>query len=73
MDITTIFGIQFLLSLLVCSLVAVWISPFLNRLSDFDALFWLTVPHAFRHVGLVFLVPGVIAPTMPGSFSIEAA
>lgn len=30
------------------------------------------LPHAFRHLGLVFLVPGVVAETMPVGFSAEA-
>ncbi|MDD9878652.1 MAG: hypothetical protein OXR84_14535 [Magnetovibrio sp.] len=31
------------------------------------------VPHAFRHLGLVFLVPGVVAPALPAGFSGGAA
>ena len=38
-----------------------------------EALFWLTVPHAFRHVGMVFLVPGVVAQPLPEGFAVPAA
>ena len=74
MSVIEIFGAQFVLSLLVVTLLAVWrLGPWLNSLSLPDALFWLTVPHAFRHLGLVFEVPGVVSPDMPGSFSLMAS
>lgn len=74
MSVTDIFGLQFLLSLLVFSLLAGWIGrPLLQRLEAPDALFWLTVPHAFRHLGMVFEVPGVVSPDMPAAFSLAAA
>ena len=38
-----------------------------------EALFWLTVPHPFRHVGMVFLVPGVVAQPLPEGFAVPAA
>ena len=38
-----------------------------------DALFWLVLPHAFRHIGLVFLVPGVVAQPLPSDFADPAA
>ena len=74
MNVIQIFALQFLLSLVVFSLLAKWFAqPLLNRLPLNQALFWLTLPHAFRHIGLVFLVPGVVSTTMPGSFSGAAA
>jgi len=74
MDTQTIFGLQFLLSLLVISLLAKWtLVPWLKTQSEHQGLFWLTVPHAFRHVGMVFLVPGVVAQPLPSSFAIAAA
>ncbi|MEM8689852.1 MAG: hypothetical protein AAGF81_21190 [Pseudomonadota bacterium] len=74
MTIEQVFGAQFALSLLVFSLLAAWvIRPWLDKKSLPDALFWLTVPHAFRHIGLVFVVPGVVAPSMPSSFAGAAA
>ncbi|WP_299626449.1 hypothetical protein [Pelagibius sp.] len=74
MEPMEIFALQFALSFVVIALLARWYAgPLLNRLDHREALFWLTVPHAFRHLGMVFLVPGVVAPTMPVSFSAAAA
>ena len=74
MNTLEIFAVQFVLSLVVVGLLAKWIAhPWLERQTPSNALFWLTVPHAFRHVGLVFLVPGVVSSSMPGSFSVAAA
>ncbi len=69
-----IFGVQFLLSLVVYGLLAKWhVEPALARLPLHDALIPLLVPHAFRHLGLVFLVPAVVAPTLPAAFALPAA
>ena len=74
MDALAIFGLQFFLSLVVWGLIAKWLlTPWLGRQSQHEALFWLTLPHAFRHVGMVFLVPGVVAQPLPGAFANPAA
>ncbi len=74
MDTQAIFGLQFFLSLVVWGLIAKWLmTPWLERQSSHQALFWLTLPHAFRYIGMVFLVPGVVAQTMPSSFATAAA
>ncbi len=74
MDSFQIFGVQFLLSLVVYGLLATWyVAPALARLPLHDALIPLLVPHAFRHVGLVFLVPTVVAPTLPRAFALPTA
>ncbi len=74
MDPLAIFGLQFFLSLVVWGLIAKWlVTPWLETKSPDQALFWLTLPHAFRHVGMVFLVPGVVAQTLPESFAAPAA
>jgi hypothetical protein len=74
MDADAIFGLQFLMSLVAWSVVAiVFLGPWLRGLSKTQALLWLTVPHAFRHIGLVFLVPGVVDQPLPGGFSGPAA
>jgi hypothetical protein len=58
----------------VLGLLAKWkLAPWLQTLSQHQALFWLTVPHAFRHVGMVFLVPGMVVSPLPGSFAMPAA
>ncbi len=74
MDARTIFGLQFVLSVVVWGLLARWLlSPWLEKKSRNEALFWLTLPHAFRHVGMVFLVPGVVAQPLPESSASPAA
>ncbi len=74
MDTQAIFGLQFLLSVVVFGLLAKWkLAPWLQTMSQRQALFWLTVPHAFRHVGMVFLVPGVVAQPLPSDFANAAA
>ncbi len=74
MDTLAIFGLQFVLSLVVWSLLAKWLlAPWLEHKSPHEALFWLTLPHAFRHLGMVFLVPGVVSQGLPGSFAVPAA
>ncbi len=73
-DAQAIFGLQFILSLLVIALLAKWVlAPWLASQSQREALFWLTLPHAFRHIGMVFLVPGVVAQPLPNEFAIPAA
>ena len=74
MDTLAIFGLQFFLSVVVWGLIGKWLlAPWLENKSPHDALFWLTLPHAFRHVGMVFLVPGVVAQPLPGAFANPAA
>jgi hypothetical protein len=74
MDVRAVFGIQFLLSVLVFSLLAKWfLVPWLREKSRSDALFWLSLPHVSRHVGLVFLVPGIVSESLPTSFARAAA
>ena len=74
MNPQSIFLLQLVLSLIVFALVAKWVlAPWLARQQQREALFWLTLPHAFRHMGMVFLVPGVVAQPLPGYFANPAA
>ena len=74
MDTQAIFGLQFVMSLVVWGLIAKWlVAPWLAKLVQHQALFWLTLPHAFRHIGMVFLVPGVVAQSLPNAFATPAA
>ncbi len=74
MDTLAIFGLQFFLSLVTWGLIAKWVlAPWLEKESPQNALFWLTLPHAFRYMGMVFLVPGVVARPLPGDFATPAA
>ena len=74
MSTQAIFGLQFISSLLVIALLAKWVlAPWLVRQSQREALFWLTLPHAFRYIGMVFLVPGIVVQPLPDNFAIPAA
>jgi hypothetical protein len=74
MTTQAIFLLQFTLSLLVIGLIAKWVFwPWLASQSQRQALFWLTIPHAFRYIGMVFLVPGVVAQPLPDYFATPAA
>jgi hypothetical protein len=58
MDPVAIFVTQFVISLLVFTLIAVWYAtPWLAEKPLPVALAFLIVPHAFRRIGLSFLVP----------------
>jgi hypothetical protein len=74
MDTLMIFGLQFVMSLILFSLLAKWfVAPWLKAKTQSQALFWLTLPHATRYVGMVFLVPGIVSPSLPDSFATVAA
>jgi len=74
MNSSSIFGLQFLLSLLAWSLtLGLLLRPRLARLGRREALLLLTLPHAFRHVGMSFLVPGVVDQALPLDFAGPAA
>ena len=74
MDVLAIFALQFFMSLVVWGLLAYWLlAPWLDKKSLNEALFFLTVPHAFRYIGMVFLVPGVVARPLPETFAAPAA
>ena len=74
MDIQQIFVLQFMLSLVAWGVVAKWtFTPQLARMAPATALFWLALPHTFRHVGMVFVVPGVVAHELPADFALPAA
>ena len=74
MDMSAIFGLQILMSVVFCGLLAKWfIAPWLREKTQREGLFWLTLPHATRHVGMVFLVPAVVSPSLPDGFAASAA
>src|SRR5262245_5722784 len=50
-----------------------YIWPRLRMLERDTALLPLIVPHTFRFVGLSFLVPGVVDPSLPSRFAAPAA
>ena len=70
MDTLAIFGLQLVLSLIVYSLVAKWyVMPWLAEKPIHQALIPLIFPHALRHIGLTFFVPGVVAQPLPIFFA----
>lgn len=74
MDIQLIFILQFVLSLIVAALLARWyLAPWLADKPFEVMLMVLLAPHAFRHVGMAFLVPALNKPGMPADFATAAA
>jgi hypothetical protein len=74
MPLDPIFGLNILGSFLAFGLVAqLYVWPRLEQLKKQDALAILVVPHAFRFIGLSFLEPGVVSPSLPSAFAAPAA
>ena len=74
MDALLVFGLQFVMSVAVCALMARWfVSPWLADKPTKFALTVLIAPHAFRHIGLTFFVPSVTAGALPQGFAFAAA
>ena len=74
MDMLVIFGLQFVLSLIVYAFLAKWyVVPWLAKQPTRQALIPLIIPHAFRHIGLAFLVPGLVVQPLPSFFAYTAA
>jgi len=69
-----IFGISVLLGFVVWVMIgARYIWPALRIRSRAEALRPVLLLHAFRYVGLAFLVPGVVSPDLPDAFARPAA
>jgi hypothetical protein len=74
MDIQALFGLSVLMSFVAFGLITkLYIWPRLRILERNEALVPLVVPHAFRFIGLSFLVPGVVSPALPSAFAAPAA
>ena len=74
MSVQVLFGISVLLSFVAFGVVTkLYIWPRVRRMRGADALLPLVVPHAFRFVGLSFLVPGVVSPSLPRAFAAPVA
>jgi hypothetical protein len=74
MSIQALFGLSVLMSFVAFGLVTqLYIWPRLRRLERDEALVPLVVPHTFRFIGLSFLVPGVVSPSLPSAFAAPAA
>ena len=75
MDVHVLFGLSALMSLVASSVVAkLYAWPRLREMDRYHALALLVSPHLFlRFIGLSFLVPGVVSPSVPSAFAIPAA
>ena len=66
--------LQALLSFLAYLAIGFWfVRPWLEGKPRNDALMILVLPHAFRHVGVSLLVPGLVDPGLPRSFAVGTA
>jgi hypothetical protein len=70
-----LFGITTLMSLVSSGVIAqLYAWPRLRRMNRDQALLLLVAPHMFlRFIGLSFLVPGVVSPSLPAAFAVPAA
>jgi|SRR5215470_3506057 len=70
-----LFGLSVLMSLVASGVFAkLYIGPRLQKMDRDDAIVSLVVPHMFlRFIGLSFLVPGVVSPSLPAAFAVPAA
>ncbi len=74
MDTRIVCGIGVAFGLLAGSVFGVlYLWPQLRQRSAADALRPLLVMHAFRFIGMSFLVPGVVSPDLPSRFAHSAA
>ena len=68
------FGLSVLLGFVVWGVIAArYIWPALRGRRREEALRPLLLLHAFRFVGLAFVVPGVVSPDLPAAFARPAA
>ena len=73
MNNVAIIGLSVVLCFIAFSIVAGnYITPRLQAWSKEDAIKALVAPHMFRFVGLAFLMPGVVSPTLSSAFAIPA-
>jgi hypothetical protein len=74
MSALAVFGVSVMMSFVAFGIVTnFYILPHLRNIPRENALIALIVPHAFRFVGLSFLVPGVVSPSLEQAFAIPAA
>ena len=74
MSTNAIFGLTILMNVLALAIVTkVYLWLRLRAMPRRDALIALVVPHTFRFIGLSFLVPGVVSPSLSHAFASPAA
>jgi hypothetical protein len=65
-----LFGISIVFGFVAWGLVAArYLWPALQKLTLAEALQPILFLHSFRFIGLAFLVPGVVSPTLPAGFA----
>src|SRR5260370_19248123 len=73
MKVVPLFGLSVLMSFLAYGIVTkLYILPQLRGMRREEAILPLVVPHTFRFVGLSFLIPGVVSPSLPSAFAVPA-
>ncbi len=74
MNVRALFGLSAAMGVTIAALIAwLYVWPRLRTWPRQEALALLAVPHAFRFVGLSFLVSGVVSPALPRAFAVPAA
>ena len=74
MNSDALFGLSILMSFIAFGIVTkLYIWPRLRTMSRDAALVPLVVPHTFRFIGLSFLIPGVVSPSLSSAFAIPVA
>jgi hypothetical protein len=75
LNVNVLFGLSALMSLVASLLVAkLYVWPRVRDMDRYSALALLVSPHLFfRFVGVSFLIPGVVSPSLPSAFAVPAA
>ena len=75
MNTQELFGLSALMSFIASGVAAnLYLWPRLRIMNQSDALAPLVAPHMFlRTIGLSFLVPGVVSPSLSAAFAVPAA
>jgi hypothetical protein len=74
MSSNALFGLSILMNFLALAIVTkVYLWPRLRVMPRTEALIALVIPHTFRFLGLSFLIPGVVSPSLSPAFAIPAA
>ena len=75
MNSGALFGLSVLMNFVASGIVTkLYIWPRLRIMDRDDAIVSLVAPHMFlRFIGLSFLVPGVVSPSLPAAFAVPAA
>src|SRR5258708_1944489 len=74
MNSLPLFGLSVLMSFVAFGIVSkIYIWPPLQIARRDASLIALTVPHTFRFIGLSFLIPGVVSPSLSPAFAFPTA